>query len=316
MQHSQSQRRRGHAILRPEAGVPLPMESCVSLEILRAVPDDPALAELAARRPPLLFVHGAFCGAWIWQEHFLPYFAERGWEAAAVSLRGHGGSGRRDDLDHYGLRHFLDDVGEAMRRLKRPAVLIGHSMGGMVVQKAMDAAPPGAPAAAGVVLMASVSPWGLWPTGAFMATARPDLLREIAMIQLLGPEAATPQGMQAAMLSDHAAPEDAARWFALMQPESRLATAQLTWLVPPLPTLLPESRPPLYVLGAENDVFVPPVVVEATARYYQAETVEIMPDTAHAMMLEPHWQQAAERLETWIARFDAPAVSRRRNRAA
>lgn len=276
----------------------------MSLEILRASPQDPALAEAAAKRPPLLFVHGAFCGAWIWEEHFLPYFAERGWEAAAVSLRGHGGSGRREDLDHYGLRDFIDDVGEAMRSLKRPAVLIGHSMGGMVVQKVMDAPPPNAPAPIGVVLMASLSPWGLLPTSTFMASARPDLLREIAMIQLMGPQAATPQGMQAAMLSDHAAPEDAARWFALMQPESRLATSQLTWLVPPLPSFLPESRPPMLVLGAEKDVFVPPPVVEATARYYQADRLEIIRDTAHAMMLEPHWQQVAERLENWLGRFD------------
>ena len=43
-------------------------------------------------RPPLLFVHGSFCGAWIWAEHFLPFFAEAGWECCAVSLRGHGGS--------------------------------------------------------------------------------------------------------------------------------------------------------------------------------------------------------------------------------
>ena len=27
---------------------------------------------------PLLFVHGGFHGAWCW-EHYLPYFASRGW---------------------------------------------------------------------------------------------------------------------------------------------------------------------------------------------------------------------------------------------
>ena len=32
-----------------------------------------------ARPTPLLFVHGAYGGAWEWDEHFLPYFAERGW---------------------------------------------------------------------------------------------------------------------------------------------------------------------------------------------------------------------------------------------
>ena len=31
-----------------------------------------------SRRPPLLFVHGSFCGGWVWAEHFLPFFREAG----------------------------------------------------------------------------------------------------------------------------------------------------------------------------------------------------------------------------------------------
>ncbi|EKV28688.1 hypothetical protein C882_0900 [Caenispirillum salinarum AK4] len=280
----------------------------MTLEILKAVPRDPALAERARRRPPLLFVHGAFCGAWIWQEHFLPWFADRGWEAYAVSLSGHGGSRDPDRLDQYGMAHFIADVGEAMTRIGRPPVLVGHSMGGMVVQKIMDAVPPGAPHLAGVVLMCSLSPWGLAPTGLYMSTAHPDLLREIAMIQMFGPEAATPQGMRAAMLSEHASDEDSRRWFERMQPESRLASMQLTWLIPPAPTWLPESRPPVLVMGAGNDVFVPSWIVEATARYYRADSLRIFPDTAHAMMLEPHWEDVAEGLEEWLMPFEASAT--------
>ena len=36
----------------------------------------------------LLFVHGAGCGSWVW-ENFLSYFADRGWDGAAVNWRGH-----------------------------------------------------------------------------------------------------------------------------------------------------------------------------------------------------------------------------------
>src|SRR5437762_4644186 len=41
---------------------------------------------------PLLFVHGAWHGAWCWDEHFLPYFAEQGFDAHALSFRIHGKS--------------------------------------------------------------------------------------------------------------------------------------------------------------------------------------------------------------------------------
>lgn len=41
---------------------------------------------------PLLFVHGAAHGAWCRDEYFLDFFADRGYRALAVSLRGHGAS--------------------------------------------------------------------------------------------------------------------------------------------------------------------------------------------------------------------------------
>ena len=34
--------------------------------------------ETDARPTPVLFVHGMFHGAWCWDEHFLPYFAQHG----------------------------------------------------------------------------------------------------------------------------------------------------------------------------------------------------------------------------------------------
>jgi pimeloyl-ACP methyl ester carboxylesterase len=45
-----------------------------------------------AHPAPLLFVHGGWHGAWCWDEHFLRFFADKGYQALAVSLRGHGNS--------------------------------------------------------------------------------------------------------------------------------------------------------------------------------------------------------------------------------
>ena len=39
----------------------------------------------AGSKTPLVFVHGAWC----WDEFFLPYFADHGYECHAFSLRGH-----------------------------------------------------------------------------------------------------------------------------------------------------------------------------------------------------------------------------------
>ena len=42
-----------------------------------------------SQKPPLLFVHGAYHGAWCWDEHFLDFFAAKGYRSVAVTLRGH-----------------------------------------------------------------------------------------------------------------------------------------------------------------------------------------------------------------------------------
>ena len=80
------------------------------LEILEALP------EVETTRPPLLFVHGAFAGAWTFAEHFLPYFAAHGFPAYALSLRGHGESYGRDSLTWASLADFVDDLEETVRK--------------------------------------------------------------------------------------------------------------------------------------------------------------------------------------------------------
>ena len=58
------------------------------------------------------FIHGAYVSAWCWDEHFLPWFARRGWQAYAVSLSGHGRSRQREHLDSYSIDDYVRDVAE------------------------------------------------------------------------------------------------------------------------------------------------------------------------------------------------------------
>jgi pimeloyl-ACP methyl ester carboxylesterase len=99
-----------------------------SLELLERRP------ETDDGRPPLLFVHGLGHGALCW-ENWLDAAAAAGYPAYAVSLRGHGGSSGR--LRTALLGQYVDDVVRTAAELPRPAVLVGHSMGGLVVQQAL-----------------------------------------------------------------------------------------------------------------------------------------------------------------------------------
>ena len=86
-------------------------------------------------RPPLLFVHGSAHGAWCWAEHFLDYFASHGFNAHALSLRSHGGSGGRKRLRWASIADYVDDVARVAASLPSAPIPAGHSLSGMVVQQ-------------------------------------------------------------------------------------------------------------------------------------------------------------------------------------
>ncbi len=85
--------------------------------------------ERRSRKPPLLLVHGALTGSWLWTE-VAAFMAERGWEAHALNLRGHFTSDVAD-LSDTTMRDYADDIGVALRQIGRPAVLIGWGIGAL-----------------------------------------------------------------------------------------------------------------------------------------------------------------------------------------
>ena len=85
--------------------------------------------ERRSRKPPLLLVHGALSGSWMWAS-FGAYFAERGWEAHAMNLRGHYTSDVAD-LGEVTMRDYANDIGVAARQIGRPAVIVGWGIGAL-----------------------------------------------------------------------------------------------------------------------------------------------------------------------------------------
>ena len=80
----------------------------------------------ARRATPLLCVHGAWHGAWCWDVHFLGYFAQHGYAAHALSLRGHGLSEGRDRLRWTRIADYVEDVATVARQFDAAPLLIGH----------------------------------------------------------------------------------------------------------------------------------------------------------------------------------------------
>ena len=68
-------------------------------------------------------------------QHFLDFFADKVYQAVALSLRGHGASPGRERLRWAGLQEYVADIADTAPQLATQPVLVGHSMGGFVIQK-------------------------------------------------------------------------------------------------------------------------------------------------------------------------------------
>lgn len=82
----------------------------------------------------IVLVHGICHGAWCW-ENFINFFAAQGYQCYAVSLRGHGNSEGREDLNSFTLSDYVEDVKTVVDMCAAKPFLVGHSMGGAVVQQ-------------------------------------------------------------------------------------------------------------------------------------------------------------------------------------
>jgi pimeloyl-ACP methyl ester carboxylesterase len=227
---------------------------------------------------PLLFVHGGSHAAWCWDEHFLDFFAAQGFRAIAVSLRGHGGSPTAKPLHTVTLADYVEDLRSVTGHLPAAPVLIGHSLGGSVVQKYLEShqAPAG-------VLLASATPHGVCRYMLRSTRRHPWLMTKATVtgnaVQLIN----TAARAREAFFSAHAAEADIACWAARFQQESRRALFDTMLLDRVKPQRI---STPLLVLGAGRDRVITTKDVHATARAYHTEA-DIFAGMGHDMMLEP-----------------------------
>ncbi len=246
----------------------------------------------APKGPPLLFVHGAFTHAGIWDVNFLPYLAECGYTAHAISLRGHGGSEGHGLLPWTGLADYVADLVGTINALPTKPVLIGHSLGGMVVQRYLRTAK-----APGAVLMASAPPYGMWDSTLGMAFRDPLLIHQLTMLMTFGPGVVDIGAVRRAMVSDRMSDSELLTYEPLFQSESQrvmvdmIAFDPFSWL--PAPSL------PVLVMGAGHDAFLSAGQVTATARAFGTSAV-IFPEMAHCMMIEPDWRTAADLIAEFV----------------
>lgn len=86
----------------------------------------------------IVLVHGAWHGGWCW-EKLVPLLKEKGHEVVALDLPGHGSD--RTPASDVTLASYADWVARTLDEQPEPVVLVGHSMGGIVISEAAERRP-------------------------------------------------------------------------------------------------------------------------------------------------------------------------------
>lgn len=233
-------------------------------------------------RPAMVFVHGSMQGAWCYS-HWLKAVHEAGIAATAIDVRGHGGLPNKDLLTA-GFNEYGDDVAAIAQRFDTPPVLVGHSMGGLMIGVAAERTP-----VAGLVLLTPSPPANL--PGAEAVTPV-DETRPVPP--------ANEKTVREKFLPNHEG-QDISAMLARQCPESSVATNDRYQLRVPVDVSRIDCPALCISAGRDWPITHPPGQDAAVGAFYGAEHVHL-PEAAHCLMIDVDWRPGLDCMLEWYNR--------------
>lgn len=250
--------------------------------------------------PKIHFIHGMFLTPRCW-DHWIDYFRELGYEGVAhpwpfheddpAQLRAHPpeGLGRFTLAD---LQRHFDGI---IRREPEPPVVIGHSLGGWLVQRLC----------ADGLIRAGVAICPVPPNR--MLALDWGFLSNSAMIAnpLAGddPIALTPELFRTAIGNRLDESQSGALFDAYVVPESRQLLRDVAGDEGRIDLSVPHV--PLLFVGGKEDRIIPNSLVRRNAHAYEDERSHHeyteFTDRGHFLVCETRWEEVAEKIARWLS---------------
>ena len=221
----------------------------------------------------------------------MPFFAENGYSCHAFDLSGHGQRNIKGKRLKFRVRDYVRDLIEAINLFPEKPILIGHSLGGFIIQKYLEKNK--APSA---VLLSTIP-----SSGAFLATLKTILRHPLAFLKMniflrLMPIISTPALAKEAFFEDDLPDESLKRYFSLLNDESYICFLDMVFLDLPKPR---KNACNMLVIGVEKDRFFTPKEIINTAEAFNAEH-KIFPGMSHDLMVDKNWKEPAEFILSWL----------------
>jgi pimeloyl-ACP methyl ester carboxylesterase len=247
-------------------------------------------------KPPVLMIHGAFCGPWSLQG-LREKFEAAGYAVTAPALRFHDGKRPPAALGTTSLADYAADLEQQIRALKQAPILVGHSMGGLLAQMLAARLEISA-----LVLLAPSAPWGVPPTTLFeIGAAQAMHLHPGYWNQVLEPSRDVALAHSLDKLPRHMRDEVFSRFV----PESGRATFEImNWGIDFRQGSVVDAdavtAPILFLTGSEDRLNPPSTVAKIAALYKDRATAEVLDGMGHWLIGEPGWERLAMRALAWL----------------
>ncbi|GJM37531.1 MAG: alpha/beta hydrolase [Acidimicrobiales bacterium] len=239
---------------------------------------------------PIVLVHGAWHGPWCW-DAWASRFRADGHDVVTVTLPDHDRPGDPQRL-WKSMGSYVRAVTDAVDAAGPDAILLGHSMGGLISQRVAETR-----RLAGVVLLASVPRFGVGPFIGRLSVRAPARVARVFGTLSLWPMVNREDLVRESFYSV-ATPEDTvAATAALLQNESVPATLSMTFRWP-RPSRV--ASPVLVVSGGLDTIF-PPAGQRRLAATYDADHC-VMARSCHNVMMDVEQDAAAQLVLGWISR--------------
>ncbi|MDG4669010.1 alpha/beta fold hydrolase [Mycobacterium sp. 236(2023)] len=239
--------------------------------------------------PPILLLHGIF-GRPSLMEPWVRFFTDAGFRCHVPALPGREPS---DDavLSRTSVSDMVDVALKAYDAIGEPAIVVGHSMGGLLAQKVAAARDPLA-----VVLLAAIPPGVLWP----QIKVLPHFVPLMPMVLAGRPFLPSPEVMRVVPLSTLPRDEQD-RLIPLLVRDSGRAFRALLLGAPVTRVAASDVRCPVLCVSAGSDRNVAPWMSRRIAERYGAEH-QIHPGLPHWIIAESALQQVAPPVLDWLRR--------------
>jgi len=261
---------------------------------------------MAEERKPVVFVHGLWLHASSWGS-WVDLFGENGYEATAPGWPGDADTveetrANAAAVTDFGINAVVDHYAQAIGALEQKPIAIGHSFGGLIVQRLLG---QGLASAAVAIDPAPIKG----------VLALPPSALKVASVALRSPSnkhkavSLTREQFRFGFgnaLSEQESNELFDRW-AVPSPGLPLFEGAFAAFSPHSPAKVDtrnSTRGPLLVTAGGKDHTVPPAISRSTVKLYRHSSAVTdhreFPDRGHSLTIDSGWRDVADAVLHWL----------------